>query len=128
MNSKPQNAKDGDKPQKSFWARQLPLETETCFFILVNALDVFMTYVLLNHGPEFQESNPFANSFLAKYGFKGMVYFKFIMVGFVTVIAQVIAKTHPTTARWLLIIGTTIVGGVVIYSCCLWVKFSGYFG
>ena len=111
-----------------FWSRQLPLETETCFFILVNALDVFMTYALLSHGPEFQESNPLANSLLANYGFKGMVYFKFILVAFVTIVAQIIARTHPTTARWLLIIGTAIVSLVVIYSCFLWIQFSGYFG
>ena len=116
------------KPVGSIWSSQLPLETETCFFILVNALDVFMTYVLLNHGPEFQESNPLANSFLTRYGFKGMVYFKFIMVGFVTVVAQLIARTHPTTARWLLIAGSLVVSGVVIFSCYLWVQHSGYFG
>ena len=117
----------GEQEKLSLWVRKLPLETETCFFIFANALDVFMTYVLLNHSPEFQESNQVANYFLAKYGFRGMIYFKFALVAFVTVIAQVIAITRPRTARWLLIVGTVIVGGVVIYSSYLWVRFSGYF-
>ena len=86
-----------------------------------------MTYMLLRHGPEFQESNPAANWLLAKYGIKGMVYYKFALVAFVTVIAQIIARTHPRTARGLLIVGIAIVGGVVCYSGYLWVKFSGYF-
>lgn len=117
---------DNEKP--SIWVRQLPLETETCFFILANALDVFMTYTLLNHSPEFQESNQFATFFLAKYGFKGMIYFKFALVAFVTVVAQIIARTHPTTAKRLLNLGTAIVACVVVYSALLWVKYSGYFG
>ena len=117
-----------DEQQKlSIWVRKLPLETETCFFIFANALDVFMTYVLLNHSPEFQESNQVANFFLAKYGFRGMIYFKFALVAFVTVIAQIIAISRPNTARWLLIVGTAIVGVVVIYSSYLWIRFSGYF-
>ena len=112
----------------SIWARQLPLETESCFFILVNALDVVMTYILLNHSPQFQESNQIANYLLTKYGFAAMVYFKFALVAFVTVVAQIIARTHLKTARWLLIVGTAIVSIVVIYSASLWLKFSGYFG
>ena len=117
----------GENEKLSLWVRKLPLETETCFFIFVNALDVFMTYVLLNHSPEFQESNQVANFILARYGFRGMIYFKFALVAFVTVVAQIIALSRPRTARWLLIVGTIIVGGVVIYSSYLWIRFSGYF-
>ena len=117
-----------DREATSFWSRQLPLETATCFFILANALDVCMTYLLLDHGPEFQESNWLANMVLLNFGFRGMVYFKFALVAFVTVIAQVIAWTRPGTARRLLNTGTLIVGLVVIYSCYLWVQHSGYFG
>ena len=117
-----------DNEKLNIWVRQLPLETETCFFILANALDVVMTYILLNHSPEFQESNQVANYFLTKFGFKAMIYFKFALVAFVTIVAQIIARTHLETARWVLITGTIIVGVVVAYSGYLWVSHSGYFG
>lgn len=123
-----QAAEQQPETTASAWSRQLPLETETCFFILASALDVLMTYLLLSHGPEFQESNQIAAFFLARFGFKGMVYFKFALVAFVTVIAQVIAKSRPSTARWLLIVGTAATAAVVIYSVILWVRFTGYFG
>ena len=123
-----QAAEQQPETTASAWSRQLPLETETCFFILASALDVLMTYLLLSHGPEFQESNQIAAFFLARFGFKGMVYFKFALVAFVTVIAQVIAKSRPSTARWLLIVGTAATAAVVIYSVMLWVRFTGYFG
>lgn len=121
--------------ETSIWASQLPLETETCFFILANAMDVFMTYLLLNHGsefqdhgPEFQESNLLANYILSRYGFRGMIYFKFALVAFVTVVAQIIARTRPRTARAVLNAGTVIVSLVVVYSINLWIQHSGYFG
>ena len=114
--------------ETSIWASQLPLETETCFFILANAMDVFMTYLLLNHGPEFQESNLLANYILSRYEFRGMIYFKFALVAFVTVVAQIIARTRPRTARAVLNAGTVIVSLVVVYSINLWIQHSGYFG
>jgi len=123
-----QPVNQNDDSQPSIWARQLPLETETCFFILASALDVVMTYILLSFGPEFQESNQIAAYFLAKSGFKGMVYFKFALVAFVTTVAQIVAKTRPKLARRLLNGGTIITAAVVIYSASLWFRHTGFFG
>lgn len=111
----------------NFFTRQLPLQSETTVFILANALDVFVTYILLNF-EGFRESNSVANFFLAKYGFKGMVYFKFALVAFVTVIAQIIATHRPRTARYLLNVGSAVVLMVVFYSLWLFVNHSGLFG
>lgn len=117
-----------DGHQHRFWFRQLPLESETCFFILINALDVVVTWMLLTRGPQFQESNLVAHWFLKQFGFRGMVYFKFALVAFVTVIAQIIARTHLQTARRLLVAGIAISSMVVVYSLYLWVRHTGYFG
>ena len=101
--------------RQGFWKRELPLEAETCLFILVNALDVFMTYILLSLG-EFRESNEMANYFFARWGIRGMVYYKFILVGVVTVTAQIIARKRLGTARYLLNSGSLIIACVVVYS------------
>lgn len=123
-----QTVNQDDENGPSIWSRQLPLETETCFFILASALDVVMTYLLLNDGPEFQESNQIAAYVLAKFGFKGMVYFKFVLVAVVTTIAQIVVRSRPKLARRLLIGGTLITAVVVIYSASLWFRYTGYFG
>ena len=112
-------------PSKRWWRRNLPLETETCFFILANALDAIMTRLLLNF-PQFRESNMIADWILSMYGMKGMIAFKFIIVTVVVVIAQIIAPKKLHVARYLLIGGTLFVFGVVVYSCYLWVAHSGY--
>lgn len=117
---------DKDKG-RHFWNHQLPLERETCVFILVNALDVFMTYLLLRTNQPGSsayvvESNQIANYFIAGWGVKGMVYFKFGLVAVVTVIAQIVFTKRPTIARYLLNIGSLVVAGVVIYSFMLYVQ------
>ena len=115
-----------EKPRKGLLGRHLPLETESCFFILANALDAIMTRLLLNF-PQFRESNVIADYILDRFGMPGMIAFKFIIVTVVVLIAQIIAPRKLHVARYLLIGGTIIVFGVVIYSCYLWVAYSGFF-
>lgn len=109
-----------------FFTRKLPLETATCVFILVSAFDVFMTYILLNMD-NFRESNGIANLILTKFGFRGMVYFKFFVVFVVVIISQIIATRQIRTARRLLYIGSFITLCVVIYSVYLFVRYGGVF-
>ena len=115
------------KSKRSIFRGELPLETETTVFILANAFDVFMTYLLLNLG-NFRESNALANFFLERFGMNGMIFFKFAIVAFVCVIAQIVATQKIKLARWLLNFGTLLVGLVVIYSLSMYVMYSGKFG
>ena len=108
----------------SLFGGQLPLENETAWFVLVSALDVFLTYLLLRQ-PNYTEANPIAAFFINHWGIRGMVYFKFFMVAFVGVIAQIIARTREETARRVLQFATVVVGGVVIYSLFLYVRSRG---
>lgn len=111
--------------QKSVWTRlfgrQFPLESETAWFILVNVLDMVVTWLLIRTGT-FRESNPIAVYFLHRWGIRGMNVFKLSTVILVVVIAQVIAPIRPATARGLLIAGTVIVGAVVCYSVVLAIR------
>ena len=100
------------------FGRPLPLETPTTVFILLNAIDVCLTWLLLRQGNHF-EANPIARYFLYSWGIRGMIYFKFALVAVVTVIAQVVATRRPTTALWLLNGGSLAVGTVVVYSLFL---------
>lgn len=98
---------------------RLPLEKETYWFILVNVLDFFATYQILMRKVGY-ESNPVAQWFLHGWGpLKGLLAYKLAMVAFVCVIVQIIAVKQVKTARWVLIFGTLVVGGVVVYSVIL---------
>ncbi|MBS0204876.1 MAG: hypothetical protein JSS49_18370 [Planctomycetes bacterium] len=99
------------------------LQQESLLFVVVSAMDVFMTYILLSkEGSVFMESNPVARYFIAEWGPRGMVYFKFSMVAFVCVLAQIIARQKPLYARWLLQGATALVAVVVVYSLTLLLK------
>ena len=60
-------------------------ETELSWFILVGAMDVFMTYLILRYSAEGRtqnpliEGNPVARMILHRWGIRGMVFFKFIL-------------------------------------------------
>lgn len=100
--------------------RRLPLEAESAIYILVNAFDVWTTYLLLSQGTIFVESNPVARYFIDGWGLRGMVYFKFGLVAFVLVTCQLIAaRQRVALARGVLWCATVLVSGVVIYSLTL---------
>lgn len=96
---------------------QLPLQDETSHFILVNTLDIFVTYLVVSTGGI--EANPIARWVMARWGFDGMLGFKMAIVAFVTVVAQVIARRNLVTAGRLLNAGTLVVALVVVYGLTL---------
>ena len=119
----PNRKRSAQKERPSLLGRQLPLEAETVWFLLVSALDVFMTYLLIRQ-PGFTEGNPVAAFFINHWGIKGMVYYKFFMVAFVAVITQIIARQREDIAARLLQFATVVVGGVVVYSLALYLRYS----
>ena len=116
---------DENAPKEPFnifhfvFRKHLPLEKETSLFILVNALDLFMTYVLIKR-EGFREANPIANWFIEGWGLiNGMTMYKFSMVAFVGVIAQIVARKKMKLGKFVLNFGTVVVSCVVIYSLLL---------
>ncbi len=112
------------------FGKQLPLERETCLFILASAIDAFMTYVILRHSADgrtsvvLTEGNAVARYFLYHWGIKGLVAFKFTMVAATVVVAQVIALRRKDLARWVLNVGTGLVCVVIGYSLWLLLRTS----
>lgn len=99
---------------------QLPLQSETSYFILANVLDIVFTNVLLRM--DAIEANPIARHIFIYWGFQGMIAFKLFLVAFVCLITQLIAVHHLRRARQTLYLGTAIVGIVVAYSAFLLAK------
>jgi hypothetical protein len=108
--------------------QRFPLENETATYIVVSAMDVLLTYYLLNYNSangqfRFVESNPIPQYFLGSWGdFAALVYFKFALVALVAVICQFIARTKIEVARRVLNFASIVVTGVVVYSVVLMVQ------
>ena len=90
----------------------LPLEHETCLFLLVNLADFVMT-AWLTHAGGFREANRLAVWVLQNWGWRGLLAYKFGLVTVICLLAQVIARHRPETARRLLS-GATILFAVVL--------------
>jgi Domain of unknown function (DUF5658) len=120
--SKPQPADPEPQRRTVFrflFREKLPLEKETCWFILVNVLDFFATYILLRRGG-IEESNPVARWFLDGWGpLKGLLFYKLALVTFICIVVQLIALKSETTAKRVLYFGIVIVSAVVAYSAAL---------
>ena len=107
---------------------ELPLETETCRFVLISLLDLFMTFLLLyfsNRGMMRNvvvESNPVARYFIIGWGTLGLVWFKIAMVTLIVLATQVVATRRPVLAQLVLNGATLFVGSVVVYSAFLLVQ------
>lgn len=80
-------------------------------------MDVVMTVILLRFNAT--EANPIANYFLQHFGIIGMMLFKLLIVLAVCAIAQWISHRSVWKARLILVGGTFIVAGVVVYSMFL---------
>ncbi len=107
---------------------ELPLETETCRFVLISLLDLFMTFLLLyfsNRGMMRNvvvESNPLARFFISGWGTLGLVWFKIGMVTLIVLATQVVATRRPGVAQLVLNGAALFVGSVVVYSAFLLVQ------
>ena len=107
--------------------QRLPLENETATYIVVSAMDVLLTWYLLNYGANgqfrFVESNPVPQYFLGSLGdFTAVLCFKFVLVALVAAICQIIARTKIEVARRVLNFASIVVTGVVVYSVVLMVQ------
>jgi len=125
----PESVSQPQTPTGGLWFTifrlSLPLQRESALFLIVNVLDVMMTYMMLSDAPKpngramFYESNPVAHWFFVGWGLYGIVVFKFTMVAVVEVIAQVVALRQLQLGRRLLEFGTLVVAVVVLYSMYL---------
>jgi hypothetical protein len=109
--------------------QRMPLELETGLFLLASTLDVVMTRYMITHssaasGFTYVEGNPIARYFLDSWGPSGLTYFKFVLVGVVSIICQFIARRKIHVARRLLLFATVLVSGVVLYSFVLMYQHS----
>jgi hypothetical protein len=70
------------------------------------------------------ESNPFANAWLARFGWLGLVVYKALAMGLVGGVAVFVAHYRPRVAGRLLVFACAMTAGVVVYSGYLSVSAS----
>jgi hypothetical protein len=98
------------------------LANETTVFLLVTALDFFVTYVLLAWpGSPAYEVNPIARRVLG-WGFHGLIAFKFGLAAVGVVCCEVVARRNRRLGRAVLVGMTVLVAAVAVYGVGLIVR------
>ena len=69
------------------------------WFVLASALDVFLTFVVLELGG--REVNALAEWVIDNLGLAGMTFYKFAIVAFVILLCQLVGRLRPNTGRRL---------------------------
>lgn len=120
------------KPTRDAWPSWLrPFAAETSrlqgwiiLLVLVSIADLVTTYFLLSLNANFYESNPIANWFFQHWNITGMTFFKFAVVMFVIVVAEVAERQRPGFGKFVLIFGVLVTAAVVAYSIRLYLGFK----
>ncbi len=91
-----------------------------CWFVALSLGDLLMTYVLLQEGPHFRESNAIAQFFFRRWNILGMTLFKVAVVIVVVALGEVIERHRPGWGRLVLLAGCgaaayAIVRGMRLY-------------
>ncbi len=101
-----------------FLVRPFPHRGLALLFVLLNVIDVVITYLGMASG-HLTEVNPIAGFFIDHWGLKGMLWFKFLVVAFVMTLVKIISRRHPASSRNVLLFGNLAVGIVVVYGILL---------
>jgi len=78
------------------------LELESFSLIALSAVDLLVTFALLQRSPSFYESNPVAQWFFLRWNMAGMTLFKFSAMSLVIVIGDYVERRRPGWGRGLL--------------------------
>ena len=100
----------------------LRLGRESSWLLTLSIADLLMTYALLRQGLHFYESNPIARWWFVRWNMAGMTAFKFLVVGGVIVLCEIVERQRPGLGRAVLWLGSLVAGIVVIYSFGLLLK------
>ncbi len=90
------------------------LATEAVLFVLLSCADLFMTYRLLWQG-HFYESNPIAQFFFARWNIAGLTLFKFGLVIFIILLAEIIERHRPRIGQAILFLGCAAAAAVTFH-------------
>ena len=93
-------------------------------FVVFNASDIVLTYVLIGHFGH-MEGNPLAAYVVYGWGLRGMIWMKLGVVTLLCVAVHFVSQTKPELALRVIRFGAVAVGVVVIYSLFLLSRAAG---
>src|SRR5919201_389123 len=110
----PAGGRAGGLPDRVTNARVL-----VAVFLVLNAVDLLLTWLLLERAGGFYEANPLAAAVLARRGWWGMAGFKLLITAGVLGVGFLALRWRPRAGRFLFAGGSALLVAVVGYSLFL---------
>lgn len=110
----PSPSRNRAEPKRERWDGRSLLGREALLFVALSAADLFMTYRLLWKS-RFYESNPIAQFFFSRWNIAGLTLFKFGLVIFIIVLAEIIERHRPRVGQAILILGCAAATAAAIH-------------
>ena len=128
----PQQPTKRREPATHWWGRLLAsarsashLHGFSIALIAVSVADLLMTFLLLRTSHTFYESNPVAQWFFQRWNMAGMTLFKFSVLGFVIVLAEIIERRRPRWGKAVLAVGCVAAAFAFTHGLRLYLGFGG---
>ena len=91
------------------------------WFVFLSAMDLMMTWVILHFGGS--EANAVAAGYLNKYGLKGFVIYKFVLVCIIVLICEYVGRRKYRLGRLLAIWSVIVTSSPILIAFYLLVKY-----
>lgn len=101
------------------------LQLPSLVLLVLSLGDIFVTFLLLNRGQGFYESNPIAEWFLARWSFRGMFLFKLGTIVVAITLGEIIERYRPGWGRVILWLGCLVSLTVVWHGLRLYLGLPG---
>lgn len=96
----------------SYFASELQTARPRSWLVLLSLLDLVVTYALLQRGIGAYEANPIANWWFRHGNIAGMATFKFLSIGLIVTIGEIVERHRPPLGQMILWFGCA--GTVVV--------------
>jgi hypothetical protein len=102
------------------------IESLALWLIILSLFDLLLTYVLLYSFSEVYEANPVALWFFHRWNIFGMTIFKFVLVGFVIAVSEIIERYRPGLGKLVMVFACVTVGAVVYKGLQIFMGQAGF--
>jgi hypothetical protein len=105
----------------SFWRRRPLYPNHYVWFIFLSTLDVLLTWLIL--AASGVEANPIAAAVIDRFGFHGMIVYKFLLMVVVIFLCERIGRRNDRAGRLVIDVGVGITSFPIVLSFAMLYRF-----
>jgi hypothetical protein len=106
---------------QSFWKRRPLYPNHYVWFVFLSVLDVLLTWLIL--AASGVEANPVAAAVIDRFGFRGMIVYKFALMVVVIVLCERVGRRNDRAGRRVITLGVAVTSLPIVLSFAMLYRF-----